>query len=470
MSNQTQSSGGYATGGGGGTLNSVVGGRNITIDNTDPSNPIINSSADDIIVVANYSSLPAVGTVAGQFYWCSASQGTKWLPGALGGTYYSAGMYYSNGVTWEFLDVPYQATQATVNTGTNTDQFVTPATLANYTGLTGKVASVSGTVNRITSTGGTTPIIDISASYIGQSSITTLGTITTGVWNGTTISVANGGTGGTSASITLFNNITGYSASGATGTTSTNLVFSTSPSITTPTFVTNATVPLLIGGTGTTSTLTFRTTSNSGGTTGADFIWQSGNNGSIELMRLLNGGALLIGTSTLNGSEMLGIRKDQNSNTYFVVDNTNTGTSAASGFALTNDTSTIQFIKAGVNYTLGGVGGLFAPNFGILYESGSSGLNIGCGNASAVIQFYTGGFSTSNLRWKIDNSGNLNATDAINIIVGTSTGSKIGTSTSQKLGFWNATPVVQQVLATGAFHVVDDVISFLQTIGLCKQS
>ena len=47
--------------------------------------------------------------------------------------------------------------------------------------------------------------------------------------------VANGGTNASSASITSFNNITGYSASGATGTTSTNLVFSTSPTLVTPT-------------------------------------------------------------------------------------------------------------------------------------------------------------------------------------------------------------------------------------------
>jgi hypothetical protein len=54
--------------------------------------------------------------------------------------------------------------------------------------------------------------------------------------------VANGGTNASTASITSFNNITGYTASGATGTTSTNLVFSTSPSITTPTLVGNATL------------------------------------------------------------------------------------------------------------------------------------------------------------------------------------------------------------------------------------
>lgn len=60
------------------------------------------------------------------------------------------------------------------------------------------VTSVSGTANRITSTGGTTPVIDIAATYVGQTSITTLGTITTGTWNGTDIAVADGGTGNSS--------------------------------------------------------------------------------------------------------------------------------------------------------------------------------------------------------------------------------------------------------------------------------
>ncbi len=71
-------------------------------------------------------------------------------------------------------------------------------------------------------------------------------------------------------------------------------------------------------------------------------------------------------------------------------------------------------------------------------------------------------------------SGTISATfivpDASNIVVGSTTGTKIATATDQKLSFWNATPVVQQVLATGAGHSADDIISFLQTLGLCKQS
>lgn len=59
------------------------------------------------------------------------------------------------------------------------------------------VTSVTGTLNRISSTGGLTPVIDIDAAYVGQASITTLGTIATGIWSATTIALNKGGTGQT---------------------------------------------------------------------------------------------------------------------------------------------------------------------------------------------------------------------------------------------------------------------------------
>lgn len=137
---------------GGGGITSVVGGTNITIDNTDPSNPIINGvAASSIIVVANYSALPAANTASGQFYWCSASQGISWLSGSWGGTYYNSGLYYSNGITWEFLNVPYNATQSEVNTGTNADKFVTPFTLAGW--LISVIAPVYQTIITYTNWG-----------------------------------------------------------------------------------------------------------------------------------------------------------------------------------------------------------------------------------------------------------------------------------------------------------------------------
>jgi hypothetical protein len=45
----------------------------------------------------------------------------------------------------------------------------------------------------------TSDAVDIASTYAGQSSITTLGTITTGTWNGVDIAVADGGTGASTA-------------------------------------------------------------------------------------------------------------------------------------------------------------------------------------------------------------------------------------------------------------------------------
>ena len=65
------------------------------------------------------------------------------------------------------------------------------------------ITSVSGTLNRITSTGGATPVIDIAATYVGQTSITTLGTIGAGTWQGTLVSPIYGGTGVNNGASTL---------------------------------------------------------------------------------------------------------------------------------------------------------------------------------------------------------------------------------------------------------------------------
>jgi len=67
----------------------------------------------------------------------------------------------------------------------------------DYTVLSGGVQTVSGTSNRITSTGGANPVIDISASYVGQSSITTVGALSSGslATGFTAVTVPLGGTG-----------------------------------------------------------------------------------------------------------------------------------------------------------------------------------------------------------------------------------------------------------------------------------
>jgi len=59
----------------------------------------------------------------------------------------------------------------------------------------GNTINVVGTANRITVTA---DAVDIAATYVGQSTITTLGTITTGTWSATDVGIAHGGTNASS--------------------------------------------------------------------------------------------------------------------------------------------------------------------------------------------------------------------------------------------------------------------------------
>jgi hypothetical protein len=68
--------------------------------------------------------------------------------------------------------------------------------LAGYLPVGGAVTSVYGTTGQVNVINGTsTPTISISTTYLGQSSITTLGTITTGAWNASIVPSTFGGTG-----------------------------------------------------------------------------------------------------------------------------------------------------------------------------------------------------------------------------------------------------------------------------------
>ena len=85
--------------------------------------------------------------------------------------------------------------------GSTAVAFVQFSSAGAYTAGTGMVSSgntfnVQGTANRISVTADN---VDIDAAYVGQTSITTLGTIATGTWNATAIGVTKGGLGLTAA-------------------------------------------------------------------------------------------------------------------------------------------------------------------------------------------------------------------------------------------------------------------------------
>lgn len=93
----------------------------------------------------------------------------------------------------------------------------------------------------------------------------------------------------TLSSANLVNSISDETGSGS-------LVFANSPTITSPTITTSVSVPLMVGGSAVGSTLSLRSTSGVG-TTDA-ILFQVGNNGATESMRIINNGNVGIGDTT----------------------------------------------------------------------------------------------------------------------------------------------------------------------------
>jgi hypothetical protein len=162
--------------------------------------------------------------------------GWKTVPTSAGGTgltSYTAGdlTYYASGTAFTKLGIgtAYQALQ--VNAGATAPSWQPSATSVLTTQGDLLYASGANTLARLAKdTNATRYLSNAGTSNNPSWAQISLTAGVTGI-----LPVANGGTNASSASITAFNNITGYSASGATGTTTTNLVFSTSPTLVTPT-------------------------------------------------------------------------------------------------------------------------------------------------------------------------------------------------------------------------------------------
>ncbi len=95
-------------------------------------------------------------------------------------------------------------TEAPVTVGTTAitfEQFSGAGQIEAGDGLTkdGNTLDVNGTADRITVT---SDAVDIASTYVGQTSLTTLGTITTGTWNGTLVGTLYGGTGADGTNVT----------------------------------------------------------------------------------------------------------------------------------------------------------------------------------------------------------------------------------------------------------------------------
>ena len=193
------------------------------------------------------SNLPAAGAITGTELVAVVQGGvTKQSTVAATQTTVSGGTTGLTPATATAGAVTLAGTLAVANGGTNTTATPTAGTVPYGTG-TAYAFSAVGTVGQVlqsngagaptwatvTGVGTVTSVAATVPAFLSVtgSPITAAGTLAL-AYSGSALPVANGGTNAITASIASFNNITGYTAAGATGTTSTNLVFSESPSLT----------------------------------------------------------------------------------------------------------------------------------------------------------------------------------------------------------------------------------------------
>jgi hypothetical protein len=209
------------------------------------------------------------------------------------------------------------------------------------------------------------------------------------------------------------------------------------------------------------------------------FTGAQGSSTTTERMRLTSAGLLGLGTSS--PQELLDIDADGDSYLRWERDGAAGGYDTSGGvlrigpyFAATNrelalysDNSNDSWVTTGTAENL-----YLGTNKTARLAIGANGnVTIAAGNNLGI-----GTTSPSSL---------LHLADAGNITVGTTTGTKIGTATSQKIGFYNATPVVQPTtgVAEAAFvensggtavnvdstfggYTIQQVVQALQTLGL----
>jgi len=186
--------GAIPVGGGGGTVSSVSGTPDVIVNNGTDADPILSIAT----TYMGQTSITTLGTVVTGV----------WHGTAIDDDYISSASDWNSHVS--STSNPHSVSKSQVGLGSventalstwaGTAAITTLGTIATGTWegseissdhTEAKVGSLSGTTDRI-AVGGTEtdPTIDIDSDYVGQDSITTLGTIATGVWQATTIGTA----------------------------------------------------------------------------------------------------------------------------------------------------------------------------------------------------------------------------------------------------------------------------------------
>lgn len=280
--------------------------------------------------------------------------------------------------------------------------FINSATTPNTVGAqacggSGTVTSVSVvTANGVSgsvATATTTPAITLTLGAITPTSVNG-NTITTGTGALTLGSVTlNAGAGGTLGSnaftSTAYLPLTGGTLTGALLFSADNTIDIGSSGATRPRtgyFGTSVTSPLVLGGSGTTQAVTYRTTSGVGAA-GADHVFQVGNNGATQALRVFNSGAVAIGGNS-DGARV-GQLSVAGLNPVVAVASTTDGVANAAATLIINSTSAVT---AGILANEPGRTtvrwGLTIGNWAEVVDFGTNGMIVG-ENSNAPLVFGT---------------------------------------------------------------------------------
>jgi len=374
---------------------------------------------------------------------------------------------------------------ATGGSGAPVDaQYVTlavDATLTNERVLTGTADQITLVDNGA----GTTVVASIASTYVGQTSLVTLGTVTTGTWSASTIAVNKGGTGQTSYTNgqLLIGNTTGNTLTKATLTGTSNQVVVTnstgSITLSTPQSIATSSSPTftdltlsggdLIASSATTFNVfnTVATTVNafgaattlalgtsavainlganavvSGGTAANNDLSLQGTTSATRASSYVllqpNGGNVGIGVAVPLG--ILEARLDQAGVTRVIANNANTSASSRNRFSLYANTTELAYLQFN---TEAGSNNLFLNNIN------NSNLNFGANDTlyatlNTAGAFYPAGNKTQSLgltgsRWgtiyyssattgtsRLTNAKTICDVDHINMIRGTGTNYLLG--------------------------------------------
>ena len=219
---------------------------------------------------------------------------------------------------------------------------------------------------------------------------------------------------------------------------------------------TSLTSPLIIGGSGTTQSLTYKTTTGVG-TTGADHIFVSGNNGATEIARFTNAGAFLVGKTATTIGELVGFKKDHTGLTTCVIENTNA--SGAVTYRLIGNQKTVEL---GLYNSGRSSYGMIAAND--VYMYGNTNFSFMAEGANTVIRWSTGSSTLEKMR--LDANGNLgigvsSPTAVLHLKAGTAT------ANTAPLKFNSGTSLTSA--EAGAMEFTTDDLFFTITTGTARK-